>query len=116
MSTFGNTTESEGAIDRGPPEEDRRTPAELRGDMEKIARAKMTIGEQATVKGLREEMKILRSLVDDVCEQNNKLISLYQTLRGEFDQYKQQRAIELQSWLAGGGSTTREDVEGGTND
>jgi hypothetical protein len=112
MSSFGSTTEGEGAIDRGPPEEMRMTAAELRGAMQDVHKAKMTMGEQATVKGLLEEMKVLRSLVDDVCEQNNKLIGLYQTMRGEFDQYKKQRAIELQSWLANGGSTTPEDVRG----
>lgn len=115
MSTFGSTTEGEGAIDRGPPEEHRMTAAELRGAMQDVHKAKMTMGEQATVKGLMEEMKVLRSLVDDVCEQNNKLIALYSTLRGQFDQYQKQRAIELQSWLANGGSTTPEDVRG-TND
>lgn len=117
MSTFGSTTEDiDGVpldIDRGPPDEDWKTPAELRGAMQDVAKAKMTIGEVATVRGLMEEMKVLRSLVDDVCEQNNRLIGLYQTLQGEFDQYKKQRAIELQSWLANGGSTTPEDVMDG---
>lgn len=116
MSTFGSTTENEGVpIDRGPPEEMRMTENELRGAMKDVAKAKMTMGEQATVKGLMAEMKVLRSLVDDVCEQNNRLIGLYQTLQGEFEQYRKQRAIELQSWLANGGSTTPEDLDG-TND
>lgn len=116
MSTFGSTTEDLNGvpknIDRGPPEEDRRTESELRGAMQDIHKAKLTMGEQATVKGVMTEMIVLRALVDDVTEQNNKLITLYQQVRAEFDQYKQQRAIELQSWLASGGSTTPEDVNG----
>lgn len=112
MSTFGSTTEDiDGVpIDRGPPEEMRMTEAELRGSMQTIHKAKMTMGEISTVKALMEEMKILRALVDDVTEQNNRLIGLYQTMRGEMEQFKQQWNIERQSWLAKrGGSTTPED-------
>ena len=55
MSTFGSTTEdADGVpigkgdgIDRGPPSEDRRTEAELRGAMRDISKAKMTKGEVA---------------------------------------------------------------------
>lgn len=114
MSTFGSTTEDEDGVplDRGPPEEMRMTAAELRGSMQDVHKAKLTMGEQATVKGVMAEMKVLRAMVDDVCEQNNKLVGLFATLRGEFEQYRKQRAIELQSWLANGGSTTPEDVDG----
>lgn len=103
MTTFGST------VDRGPESEDRKTEAELRGEMKDIAKAKMTMGEQATLHGLREEVTILKDLVTDMTEQHNKIVSLYSTMRAEFDQFKQQRAIELQSWLANGGSTTPED-------
>lgn len=117
MSTFGSTTEDiDGVpkdIDRGPPEEMRMTEAELRGQMKTIAEARHSMGEIATIQGLREEMKILKSMVDDMAEQHNRVINLISTLRGEFDQYKQQRVIELQSWLANGGSTTPEDVDSG---
>ena len=113
---IGSTTEDHDGvpkdIDRGPPEEDRLTPAELRGQMRDIAAAKSSMGELATFKGLQAEMKVLRNLVDDAMEQNNKLVGLYSTLRAEFDQYRKQRAVELQSWLASGGSTTPEDVDG----
>jgi hypothetical protein len=116
MSTFGSTTEDLDGVpkdyDRGPPEEDRKTEAELRGAMQDINKAKLSMGEIATVQGIAAEMKVLRSLVDDISEQNNKLVALYSTMRGEFDQYKQQRVIELQSWLANGGSTTPEDIDG----
>ena len=86
------------------------TEAELRGAMQDIAGARHSVGEVATIKGLMEEMKVLKSLVDDMTEQHNKIVGMISTLKGEFDQYKQQRAIELKSWLAkNGGSTTPED-------
>lgn len=110
MSTFGSTTEDiDGVpIDRGPPEEDRKTEAELRGQMRDIAKAKSTMGELATIKGLHEEMVVLRSLVDDMAAQHNKIIGLISTVQNEFSQFREQRATELQSWVAGG-STTPED-------
>lgn len=114
--SFGSTSEDiDGvpkSIDRGPPEEMRMTENELRGAMQDIANARHSVGEVATIKGLQAEMKVLRQLLDDCLEQNNKLVSLYGTLRGEFEQYRAQRAVELQSWLARGGSTTPEDVDG----
>lgn len=113
---FGSTSEDLDGVpkdlDRGPPEERAMTEAELRGAMQTVAQAKMSIGEMATVRGLMNEMKILRSMVDDLCEQNNRLVGLVSTLQGEFAQYRRQRVIELQSWLARGGSTTPEDVDG----
>jgi len=114
MSSFGSTDEDiDGVpIDRGPPEERRMTEAELRGAMQDINKAKMTMGEQATVKGVMNEMKILRALVDDVSSQNNHLVNLVSNMRKELDQFRQQWNIERVSWLATGGSTTPEDVDG----
>lgn len=114
MSTFGSTTEDLDGVpkDRGPAIEDRKTEAELRGQMRDIAGARATIGEKATIQGMMEEMAVMKSMFDDMVEQHNSLIALYSTMRAEFDQYKQQRVIELQSWLANGGSTTPEDVHG----
>lgn len=113
---IGSTTEDIDGVpkdyDRGPPEENRMTEAELRGTMKDISKAKATMGEIATIQGISEEMKVLRALVDDCMEQNNKVIGLIGTLRAEFEQYRKQRAIELQSWLANGGSTTLEDIDG----
>lgn len=111
MIRIGSTSEDIDGVpkDRGPPEEDRKTEAELRGQMKDIAQAKATMGELATIKGLREEVLILKSMVADMTEQHNKIINLIGTMRRDFDQFKQQRAIELQSWLANGGSTTPED-------
>lgn len=117
MTTFGSTTEDadgvpigKGDIDRGPPEEMRMTTAELRGEMQTIATAKKSMGEIATIKSLMEEQVLLRSMVDDLSAQNERLIGMYQTLRGELNQFRQQWNIERQSWLARrGGSTTPED-------
>lgn len=112
MTTFGSTTEDiDGVpIDRGPPEENRMTEAELRNSMRTIASAKATMGELATIEGLKAEMVVLREMVDTMTEQHNKMIGLVQTMQSQFTQFQQQRAIELQSWLATGGSTTPEDV------
>ena len=113
MSTFGSTTEDQDGVpkgyDRGPPEEDRRTEAELRGAMQDISKAKLTMGEIATVEGVTVEMKVLRQMVDDIAEQHNRVIGMIGTLRNELEQFKSQWNIERQSWLANGGSTTPED-------
>lgn len=116
MSTFGSTTEDiDGVpIDRGPPEEMAMTEAELRGAMQNINKAKLTMGEIATVKGLQEEIKFMKHQMDELLENNNRLVNLISTLQGQFQQFQQQRAIELQSWLANGGSTTPEDMNGGS--
>lgn len=109
---FGSTTEDINGVpvDRGPPEEMRMTEAELRGQMQTIAKAKMSMGEQATLLAAMNEMKILRSMIDDMCEQNQRLIGLVSTMRGELEQFKKQWNIERQSWIArNGGSTTPED-------
>ena len=108
--SIGSTTEDIDGVpkDRGPPEEMRMTEAELRGTMRDIANAKETIGRAATINGLYEEVKVLKSMVDDMTEQHNRLIGLYSNIREEFNQFKKQRAIELNSWVAGG-STTPED-------
>lgn len=119
MSTFGSTTEDiDGVpmeIDRGPPEEDWKTPAELRGAMQDVAKAKLTMGEVATVKGLQEEMAMVKHQMHELQEANNRLVNKLSTLEGQFAQFQKQRAIELQSWLANGGSTTPEDMIGGND-
>ena len=118
MTTFGSTTEdadgvpigSGDGIDRGPPEEMRMTQAELRGDMQAISAAKLSMGEIATVQGIREENLILKAMMDDLTEQHNKMIGMIGTMRNELEQFKSQWNIERQSWLAKrGGSTTPED-------
>ena len=76
MTTFGSTTEDiDGVpIDRGPPEEDRKTEAELRGAMRDIASAKASMGEIATVKGIQEQMAFMQEQMDKLMEQNNRLV------------------------------------------
>ena len=107
MTTFGSTTEVDDVpIDRGPPEEMRMTENELRGAMRDVHKAKLTMGEISTVRGLSEEVTVMKEMVDTLTTQHNTLITNYMQLKAEFGQYKQQRAIELQSWLANGGSTT----------
>lgn len=111
---FGSTTEDTHGvpkdIDRGPPEEMRMTEAELRGAMKDIVDAKHSMGEVMTIQGLHEEVQVLKSMVDDMTNQYNHLVNLYGTIKNQFEQFEQQRAIELQSWIAkNGGSTTPED-------
>lgn len=116
MTTFGSTTEDLDGVpkdyDRGPASEDRKTENELRGQMQDIAKAKATIGEKATIQGLIEEVAVMREMFDDMNAQYNAVIGAVGTLRGELEQFKQQWNIERQSWLANGGSTTPEDLNG----
>lgn len=112
MSSFGSTTEDlDGApIDRGPPEEDRRTMAELRGAMRDIASAQKSLGKTATVKGLATEVEVIKQQLEMTHEQMRRVIGLYGTLQEQFRQFQAQRVIELQSWIGkNGGSTTPED-------
>lgn len=110
---FGGTEEDiDGVpkIDRGPPEEDRRTEAELRGAMQDISKARATMGELATVRGISEQIAAIQLMIDELCEQQNRIVKRLTDLSMDFDQFKAQRAIELQSWLArNGGSTSPED-------
>jgi hypothetical protein len=51
-------------------------------------------------------------MVDKMSEQHNRMVGLVSTTRNELEQFKQQWNIERHSWLANGGSTTPEDVDG----
>ena len=116
MSTFGSTTEDIDGVpkgDRGPAHEDWKSEAELRGAMQDVAKAKLTMGEIATVKGLQQEMALVKHQMSELMEANNRLVNMITTLQNQFQQFQQQRAIELQSWLAKGGSTTPEDMTDG---
>jgi hypothetical protein len=117
MSSFGSTTEDiDGVpIDRGPPEECAMTKEELnnlRGDMRAVSEAKKSMGDMLTVKGLSEQILVLQEMVDKMSEQHNRMVGLVSTTRNELEQFKQQWNIERHSWLANGGSTTPEDVDG----
>jgi len=89
-------------------DEDLRTPDQLRGDMKEINAAKMSMVEKATVQGIATEMQIVKQQLEMTHEQLRRLISMYQTLQNEFDQYKQQRIAEL-SMKVNHGSTSPED-------
>ena len=100
------------------PELDAKTLDELRGvakDMQEgyrnLHEAKLSLNEKATVEGLHQAVDIVKQQIEMQAEQMNRLIGMYQTLQGEFTQ----RVIELQSWLANGGSTTPEDNDGSNN-
>ena len=60
---------------------------EMRGDLSRV--------ERATVNGLQKELEIVKTMLHETNEQNNRLVGLYETLRAEFTQFQQQRAIEL---------------------
>lgn len=89
-------------------DEDLRTPDQLRGDMREINKAKMSLGEKATVEGVRTEMSILKQQMEMTHEQMRRLIGMYQTLQAEFTQFKEQRIKEL-NVKVNHGSTTVED-------
>lgn len=90
---------------------DLKTLDEMRGAMKDLHKAKLSLNEKATVEGVMVQIDVLRQQMEMQGEQMNRLIGMYTTMRDDFDQYKRQRVIELQSWLANGGSTTPEDME-----
>jgi len=92
-------------------DEDLRTPEQLRGDMKRIADAALTNSEKASVQGIATEMEVLKMRMAELGEQIQATFNLILTLRGQFQQFQQQRVIELQG--RGGGSTTPEDTEDG---
>ena len=92
-------------------EEDPRTPEQLRGDMEKIRKAALSVGDKATVKGIATEIEALKQQLEMTHEQMRNLIGIYGTLQREFRQFQMQRVVELQG--RGTGSTTPEDGEDG---
>jgi hypothetical protein len=77
MSNIGKTQD----------DSDPLTKEEMRGALTKV--------ERATVNGLQREMEILKEMRAEDMEQMNRLVGLYTTLRNEFTQFQQQRAIEL---------------------
>ena len=89
-------------------DEDLRTPDQLRGDMKQIADAKKTMGELATINGIRQEITVLKQQMETTHEQMRRLIGMYQTLTGQFEQFQEQRIKEL-NVRVNHGSTTPED-------
>lgn len=86
-------------------DEDLRSPDQLRGDMRDIHKARMSLNEKATVEGVMTEISVVKQQLEMTHEQMRRLIGMYQTLQAEFDQYKQQRVVEL-NMKVNGGSTT----------
>ena len=105
---IGATTEKEPDYIQ---DEDLRTPDQLRGDMKNIHKAKLSLNEKATVQACLVEMDVMRQKHEMVHEQLRRVIGMIQTLQGEFNQYKQQRIVEL-NMKVNGGSTSREDDSG----
>lgn len=96
-------------------DEDLKSLEELRGVAEKLDTARLSLNEKATLQGVMANQDVLRQQLEMTHEQLKRMIGMYMTLRDEFDQFKTQRVIELQSWLANGGSTTPEDNVDGPN-
>jgi hypothetical protein len=109
MSNIGATT---GDKPDFVADEDLKTLDELRGAMKDLDTARLSVCEKATIEGVMVNQDVLRQQLEMTHEQLRRLIGMYQTLSGEFEQYRAQRVIELQSWLAKGGSTTPEDNVG----
>lgn len=100
-ATTGNTPDF---VDDG----DLKTVEELRGAFKDMHSAKLSLNEKATVQGCMVEMDVMRQKMEMLHEQMRRLIGMYQTLDGEFTQYKQQRVVEL-TMKVNGGSTSPED-------
>lgn len=77
---------------------------DMRGAVKDLTEARLSQVERATVQGVLDEMEILKQMRAEDIEQMNRIVNLYEGLRKEFDQFRNQRVLELQS--RGGGSTT----------
>jgi len=108
MSNLGATT---GKEPDHIEDEDLLSLEEMRGTMQDIKAAALTNSEKATVRGVLNEMEVLKDMMAKQDEQNNRLVNLYSTLRGEFDAFKVNYAASLNLKVAGG-STTPEDWNG----
>lgn len=108
MSNIGATTGKEPDYIE---DEDLLSLDEMRGTMKEITAAALTNSEKATVRGVMNEMQVLKEMMALQDEQNNRLVNLYSTLRNEFDVFKANYAASLNLKVAGG-STTPEDFEG----
>jgi hypothetical protein len=91
-------------------DEDLKSLDELRGAMQMMHKAKLSLNEKATVDGVQTEISVLKQQLEMTHEQMRRLIGMYQTLRHEFDQFQAQRIKEL-NVRVNGGSTSPEDME-----
>jgi hypothetical protein len=85
---------------------------DIRGALKEIIKAKLSLNEKATVEGCIVAVDVVKQQIEMQAEQMNRIIGMIQTLETQFEQYRAQRVIELQSWLAKGGGTTPEDFNG----
>jgi len=81
---------------------------EMRGAMKDLNKAALTNVEKATVAGCLKEIELLKKMVAESNENNNKLVGLYSTMRNEFQVFKTNHAASL-TMRVNGGSTTPED-------
>ena len=87
---------------------------QMRGAMKDLHKAKLSLNQKASVEGCMAEISVVKQQLEMTAEQLRRLIGMYQTLSDQFEQYRQQRVVELQSWVDGG-STTPEDNDGNHN-
>lgn len=92
-------------------DEDLRTPEQLRGDMKAINEARLSLREKGTVAGVQAEISVLKQQLEMTHEQLRRLIGMYSTLQQQFDQFQQQRLLEL-NMKVNHGSTSPEDDDG----
>ena len=89
-------------------DEDLRTPEQLRGDMKLIRDAHLSTREKGTVAGVQTEIEVVKQQLEMTHEQLRRLIGMYQTLQGQFDQFQKQRIIELNMKVNHGSTTPGE--------
>ena len=93
MTTFGSTEKDE---------------VKRRDELpEHVKTASRVRKETATLAGLSVTVQIQEQRIKTLIERLDRSEKLFMTLKGEFEQFKQQRAIELQR-MVGGGPTVRE--------
>lgn len=106
---IGSTTNKEPAI-IDDKDIEMLTLDQMRGAYKDMHEAKMSLNEKATVEGVMTEIEVLKQQLEMTHEQMQRLIGMYGTLSGEFEQYRQQRVAELQMKV-NNGSTTFEDED-----
>ena len=65
--------------------------------------------QHATVEGVSQRMDMLEQQLANAHEQMRRLIGMYGTLRGEFDQFQRQRIIELTAAVNNGPTVKLDD-------
>jgi len=68
----------------------------------RMAKAAKVANNTATISGCSIELQIQKQHIERQQSEINSLKGLIMTLQGQFDQFQQQRAIELSQMLGGG--------------